>query len=43
MHTADISHDTLSIQDLACQHISCTNVNAKRKTISSVTVYPKMI
>jgi hypothetical protein len=31
MHTADISHDTLSIQNLACQHVSCTNVNAKKK------------
>ena len=31
MKTVNISHDTLNIQDLVCQHMSCKNVNAKQK------------
>ena len=31
MKTCNIFHDDLNIQDLNCQHMSCTNVNAKKK------------
>ena len=31
MKTINIYHDTLTIQDLVCHHMSCTNVNAKKK------------
>ena len=31
MKTCNIFHDNLNIQDLVCQHMSCKNVNAKKK------------
>jgi hypothetical protein len=31
MKTCNIFHDDLNIQDLDCQHMSCNNVNAKKK------------
>ena len=31
MKTCNIYHDKLNVQDLVCQHMSCTNVNAKKK------------
>ena len=31
MNTSDLYHDKVNIQDLSCQHMSCKNVNDKKK------------
>lgn len=31
MKTCNIFHDNLNVQDLVCRHMSCKNVNAKKK------------
>ena len=33
MKTVNIFHDTLSIQDLVCQHMSCKNVIALNQQV----------
>lgn len=41
MKTVNISHDTLNIQDLVCQHMSCKNVNAKQKEFIKCLTDPR--
>lgn len=41
MNTCNIYHDRLNIQDLVCQHMSCKNVNAKKKEYEKCSTNPK--
>jgi hypothetical protein len=41
MKTRNIFHDKLTIQDLVCQHMSCKNVNAKKKEFEPCKTCPK--
>ena len=40
MKTCNIFHDKLNVLDLGCQHMSCTNVNAKKKDYKPCTSDP---
>ena len=41
MQTCNFTHDELKIQDLGCQHMSCKNVNAKKKEYEKCLLSPK--
>ena len=41
MKTCNSFHDSLKIQELGCQHNSCTNVNAKKKEFVKCLTDPK--
>jgi len=41
MKTCNSFHDDLKIQELGCQHYSCTNVNAKKKEFVKCLTDPK--
>jgi len=41
MQTCNVNHDELKIQDLGCQHMSCKNVNAKKKEYVKCLSCPK--
>ena len=41
MNTTNIFHDKLCIQDLSSQHMSCKNVNAKKKDYEKCKLSPK--
>jgi hypothetical protein len=41
MQTCNFTNDKLNIQDLGCQHMSCKNVNAKKKEYEKCTSSPK--
>lgn len=41
MNTKNIHHDKLNIKDITCQHMSCLNVNAKKKEYEPCVSDPK--
>jgi hypothetical protein len=41
MKTCNLYHDKLNVQDLVCQHMSCNNVNAKKKEFIKCVTDPK--